>query len=108
MLKLLMKTAIFGVIAISMTACSGKNRMPSSLLDISTGPDASRIALGKNLQMPVNVSFLPAPDASAGNLSGADPVLVSEQATSGADTAQMTGSGSRGGFFSRLFDRWFN
>ena len=84
-------------------SCAGGKKLPASLLEVSTGPDASRVALGQELQTPASYANLPAPDASAGNLSGA--ILV---AADSSEIAEGGGSSSGGGLFSRLFGGLFN
>lgn len=98
---------------VALSACSAGRHQPTSLLDVSTGPDASQVALGQDLQVPGDLTSLPTPDVSADNLAGSGPVLVA--ATSGdaallAHASQFsttTVPAQQGGFFSRLWSRLF-
>ena len=91
---------IIGLVLLT-AACAGAKKQPTSLLDVSTGPDASRVVLGKPLQTPPSYASLPAPDPSAGSIAGGYLIPVSGDANNG-----QTSQG--GGFFGWLFGGLFN
>lgn len=94
--------AIIGLMLLT-AACAGAKKQPTSLLDVSTGPDARRVVLGKPLQTPPSYANLPVPDASAGSIAGGYLIPV------GADDDAAGGQTSQGGgFFAWLFGGLFD